>query len=99
MGSRTFPTHLIDISLRGALIETPVGWPRDATTGSLEVRLEHSPVAIRMTVLPAHQSGNRTGLQCVTIDVDSMTHLRRLMELNLGDPDLVERELTALGAP
>jgi hypothetical protein len=29
----------------------------------------------------------------VSIDVDSATHLRRLLELNLGDPSLVEREL------
>jgi len=32
----------------------------------------------------------------LTIDVDSMTHLRRLIELNLGDPTLLERELKAL---
>jgi hypothetical protein len=29
--------------------------------------------------------------------MDSMIHLRRLMELNLGDPGLLERELLALG--
>ena len=27
---------------------------------------------------------------------DSVTHLRRLVELNLGNPDLLERELSAL---
>ncbi|NQD96622.1 PilZ domain-containing protein, partial [Pseudomonas sp. CrR25] len=28
---------------------------------------------------------------------DSISHLRRLVELNLGDEALLERELTALG--
>jgi len=36
-------------------------------------------------------------LRCLSIDLDSITHLRRLLELNLGDPQLVERELLQLG--
>jgi len=31
------------------------------------------------------------------IDLDSISHLRRLVELNLGDEALLERELAALG--
>ncbi|MCG8610315.1 MAG: hypothetical protein MI864_07240, partial [Pseudomonadales bacterium] len=30
------------------------------------------------------------------IDLDSITHLKRLIELNVGDPSLIERELSAL---
>jgi hypothetical protein len=37
-------------------------------------------------------------LLCESIDLDSITHLRRLVELNAGDPALLERELTALVA-
>jgi hypothetical protein len=37
-------------------------------------------------------------LSCTEIDLDSITHLRRLLELNLGDPDLIERELSDLSA-
>ena len=36
------------------------------------------------------------GLICRNLDIDSATHLRRLVELNLGDPKLLERELSAL---
>ena len=37
------------------------------------------------------------GLQWVQIDVDSLMHLRRLLELNLNDPGLLTRELAELG--
>lgn len=36
------------------------------------------------------------GLRCSSLDLDSATHLRRLVELNLGDPALLERELATL---
>ncbi|WP_346289016.1 PilZ domain-containing protein, partial [Zoogloea sp.] len=36
------------------------------------------------------------GLVCREIDLDSITHLRRLVELNLGDAELLEREVALL---
>lgn len=96
-GSR-FPTRLMDISIKGALVSQPEGWPQEgATHPMLEIRLEDSNVKIHMQTEVVHFRGNELGLACLTIDVDSMTHLRRLVELNLGDPNLVERELSALG--
>jgi hypothetical protein len=44
----------------------------------------------------SHTRGQNAGLLCLDIDIDSVTHLRRLVELNLGDSDLLERELSAL---
>lgn len=44
----------------------------------------------------AHKIENRVGIHCKTIDIDSMTHLRKLVEYNLGDHDLLERDLEAL---
>jgi hypothetical protein len=37
------------------------------------------------------------GLQWQHIDVASLTHLRRLLELNLNEPGLLDRELADLG--
>jgi len=45
----------------------------------------------------AHIRNNNVGLRCEYIDIDSITYLRRLVELNLGDAELLERELVALG--
>jgi len=45
----------------------------------------------------AHVGDNNTvGIRCESIDLDSISHLRRLVELNLGDPELLNRELSAL---
>jgi len=39
-----------------------------------------------------HVEGDHLGFKCQYIDLDSVTHLKRLVELNLGDPEMLERE-------
>jgi len=46
----------------------------------------------------AHVEGRHVGLRCTHIDLDSMTHLRQLVERNADDPALLERELALLVA-
>lgn len=96
LGDARWESTLADISLHGALIHTPDGFePATDAQYQLDVHLEGGP-DIEMDVHVAHQEEGTTGLRCDDIDVDSITHLRRLVELNLGDPDLLERELSAL---
>ncbi len=90
-------TRLRDVSLHGALIDAPQAFPPDEDKPyKLAVHLDGGP-DICMEVETAHHQDGQVGLRCVHIDVDSITHLRRLVELNLGDPALLERELSALG--
>lgn len=90
-------TDLIDISLHGVLIRTPEGIETaENTPYRLAIHLEDGP-DINMGVHVAHCNQEYIGLRCDDIDVDSISHLRRLVELNLGDPSLLERELGALG--
>jgi hypothetical protein len=97
-GGTVHRTELIDLSLKGALLQRPATLRAEAGAEAvLTVRLADSDVTIRMQGTLAHVSGERLGLHCQSIDMDSMIHLRRLMELNLGDPGLLERELLALG--
>jgi hypothetical protein len=49
-----------------------------------------------MSVELVHKEKGRLGFKCKHIDIDSITHLRRLVELNLGNADMLERELSAL---
>jgi hypothetical protein len=44
----------------------------------------------------AREDDERVGLQCTDIGIESVTHLRRMMELNTGDPELVNREFSQL---
>lgn len=93
----SWETGLLDISLHGALIKVPDAFEVNADQRyQLAVHLEGGP-DICMDVDIAHQEKHEMGLNCRDIDVDSITHLRRLVELNLGDPELLERELSALG--
>ena len=52
---------------------------------------------ISMSTHWVHNNGGSTGLRCDSIDLDSITHLRRLVELNVGDETVLERELAHLG--
>ncbi len=95
----TTPVKVLDLSLHGALIETPPGWVGclgDRCQIKVELAADAS-IALWGTV--AHLQGNQVGLRCDHLDLDSMTHLRRLIELNSGDPRLLERELAGLINP
>jgi hypothetical protein len=96
LDDRMTEAELCDISLKGALIEVPEGWP-GRTGDRCRLKLELSgQAAIGMEATLTHLDGRRVGLRCDSIDLDSVTHLRRLVELNAGDPGLLDRELSAL---
>ncbi len=89
---------LLDISLKGALIARPDAWPGQVGDHcTLRIELGHDAnVVITMAARVAHIEDGHVGCECVDIDVDSIGNLRRLMELNLGNTDLLERELSVL---
>lgn len=90
---------VLDLSLKGALVRLPAGThPQHAMPCTLRVRLDDVGDQIRMETRVTHLEGCYAGLACHSIDLDSVTHLRRLVELNLGDEELLERELSALVA-
>ncbi|MDH4246338.1 MAG: PilZ domain-containing protein [Deltaproteobacteria bacterium] len=92
------PARLLDLSLKGALVERPKFWnPEPGHHCHLEINLAQSNVVLTMESEVAHVNPSQLGLRFLAIDLDSITHLRRLMELNLGDPSLLERELFSLG--
>jgi hypothetical protein len=87
---------LFDISLKGALVKGPENWAgRIGDRCQLRLNLGLQ-ATISMSATVMHLAGRRIGLHCDNIDIDSVTHLRRLVELNAGDPGLLDRELTAL---
>lgn len=98
VGQQRFTTQLADISLKGALVARPDDWTvKIGASAELEMRLSGSDILLRMQVEIAHEKDDRLGIRFVSIDLESIGHLRRLMELNLGDSELIGRELTDLG--
>lgn len=89
--------EVLDLSLQGALIApTASMYVTVGSNGTLKIRLDDAGTTIRMGVTVVHHMGNYYGLACREIDLDSVTHLRRLVELNLGDEALAEREFALL---
>jgi hypothetical protein len=44
----------------------------------------------------AHFDEKNIGFHCMHIDLESITHLRKILEFNLGKPEMVEREITEM---
>lgn len=96
-GAQSWDTKLIDVSLNGALIDEPADWHGQTNDkGMLFIHLGNGIDRIIMRVHVAHMEHRRIGLTCDYIDIDSITHLKRLVELNAGEECLLERELSAL---
>ena len=94
---RTITVHLVDIALKGALVQTPTLEalvPQEKCR--LVLTLADGSDSIVMTGEIVHIEDRYVGIKCVEIDVNSLTQLRRLIELNTGDPDLMNREISHL---
>ncbi|MFA7268452.1 MAG: PilZ domain-containing protein [Sterolibacterium sp.] len=92
----TWKGELLDISLKGALLNMSADWP-GIIGAKCQLKLDLGEgVAIVMRATVAHLEGTKMGLRCDNLGLDSIIHLRRLVELNAGDPNLLERELPAL---
>lgn len=95
-GGKTHTVKLLDLSLKGLLIEKPQPWEGDPNQPfKVDIHLGQD-TEVLMEALLVHDDHGQLGFNCAHIDVDSISHLRRLVELNLGDEAELERELAAL---
>ena len=95
-GEYIWPVKLIDLSLKGLLIERPEPWLGDKEQDFfVDIHLSDD-VDIQMDVHLAHEDHGQLGFVCRHISLESIQRLRRLIEFNLGDPQELERELGAL---
>ncbi|KJZ58506.1 PilZ domain-containing protein [Pseudomonas fluorescens] len=95
-GEFVWPVKLIDLSLKGVLIEKPEPWHGNPEWHFLVDIHLNEDVAIKMDVQLTHDDDGQLGFVCKHISLESIERLRRLVELNLGDSQELERELGAL---
>ena len=95
-----FEGELLDISLKGALVRV------DSNAGlslgmacHLVIELANGDIALDFSAETAHLHEDCVGFRFTASDPDSFSHLRRLLELNTGDPERVERELHQMFRP
>ncbi len=89
--------QVIDISIQGVLLAVSDrhSVPSDSQF-ELQIPLDQGQESINMKLKLKNQRGNQIGLACYHIDLDSISHLRRLIELNLGDSTILERDFESL---
>jgi len=93
---KQYPVNVIDISLAGALVETPESYALNIEHEIELLIVLESDIHINMHLKLAHSSDSMLGFHCESIDVESMGHLRRLIELNMIDTGASERVLHEL---
>jgi hypothetical protein len=91
---RCYQSELIDISLRGVLLKID---PDESiglgSLGEIDIAFASCDVHLQFDAKLVHREGNHYGFRIESLDLDSLTHLRRLLELNYGDAEEIDREL------
>lgn len=89
--------ELIDISFKGVLIRKPDDWQGiNGDHFTIHLQLAGDEVQINLAIIAVHHEDDHIGFKTEHMDLDTATNLRRLVELNLGDELLLERELSEL---
>ena len=88
--------ELIEVALKGALVETMV--PLPITTGTrcrLGIALPGSAISLDFDAELVHVGELQYGFKFISEDLETLTHLRKLIELNTGDAEATRNELSA----
>lgn len=96
-GAAHWHSKLIDLSLKGALILKPLNWQPSANDNyHLSFELHDAHIVIDIDVKLINATAKELHCLITHIDLDSACHLKRLIELNLGNDRLLHRELIEL---
>ena len=98
-GGKAVKGILKDISLKGALVQLSSGMSVEKGDSCLfEFNLESTSIILNINAVLVYYMGSDLGLRFDKIDLESMTHLRRLIEYNAVDPDEIQKELFFLSS-
>ncbi|MDD1792802.1 PilZ domain-containing protein [Enterovibrio makurazakiensis] len=94
---QSWSSSVLDLSLKGALLATPEDWTEGNHADYIVTfQLHDSDIEITMEALLVSERDDFLRFQIDHIDIDSASHLKRLVELNVGNDDLLHRELGQL---
>jgi len=97
-GNQEWSCNLLDISLKGMLVEPPENIDIDTAKPCAVALFLGEDAAIHARVNITHTTAEGYwGLTWQHIDINGLKHLRRLLELNMPEPALLHRELADLG--
>lgn len=87
INNKSHAAELLDISLRGALLSADKELPmKEGEHGVLYIHLPQSDITMTFDAKLVHNNNaGNYGFKFLTEDIDTITHLRRLLELNMGE--------------
>jgi c-di-GMP-binding flagellar brake protein YcgR len=93
--TKKYHGKLIDISLQGALIHGKGTIPLEkGNICALSIRLLDSEITLQFDVNLVHLEENKFGFRFIGEDTETMIHLRRLLELNIGSSEAIDKEIS-----
>lgn len=96
-GNEGWTCNVLDISLNGMLVEPPSNININPNNPCALALFLSDDVIINARVKIRHTTADHWGLEFINIDIDSLQHLRHLLESKLQDTDLINREFAQLG--
>jgi hypothetical protein len=97
---KSYDAKLLDLSLKGVLLfveDSVVFEPNEKVM--ISIHLPQSSVVVSLEGSIVKQADQQWHCKVEHIELDSLSHIRRLIELNLADEALLERELEQFITP
>jgi len=89
----SFSCSLVDLALQGALFKSQTVIPLEiGQKANLNIYLPDPDISLNFIAELIHKRGDFCGFLFLTEDVETLVHLRRLLELNIGNPEKTDRE-------
>ncbi len=96
VGRDSWSGELLDVALKGAMVGTRTPLPHPLGTHcSLCFNLPQTPIFLDFQAVLIHHEDNHYGFRFISEDLETLTHLRKLIELNTGDTETTLCELSA----
>jgi len=95
-GQDVWSAELLEIALKGAMVVTEAPLPLEiGSRCSLCIVLPGTSISLNFQAELKHCEENRYGFKFISEDLGTLTHLRKLLELNTGDAETTRNELSA----
>jgi hypothetical protein len=88
--------ELLDVAMKGAMVGTKMPLPLAlGTKCNLCITLPGTPIALDFQAELIHCEETHYGFKFLSENLETLTHLRKLIELNTGDAEATRSELSA----
>lgn len=96
-GQKVWSGELLEVAMKGAMVGTEAVLPLPlGSQCRLNICLPDTPIKLHFLAELIHREENHYGFKFISEDLETLTHLRKLIELNTGDVEATRSELSIL---